>query len=154
MVEESREALEAVRLEKLRKIEALGHDPWGQRFDGHQAIADVRGLPLHQPGADAGEGPGPKVRVAGRVMLRRKQGKVYFLELRDWSERVQIFVGMNQVGEAAWDLAAEIDLGDLIGVDGTLGHTRTGELTVFATALTFLAKSLAPPPEQQHGHAH
>jgi lysyl-tRNA synthetase class 2 len=152
MAEESREALEAVRLDKLKKIEALGHDPWGQRFDGHQAIAAVRGLPLPPPeAAGVGAGPGPKVRVAGRVMLRRKQGKVYFLELRDWSERVQIFVGMNQVGEAAWNLAAEIDLGDLIGVDGTLGHTRTGELTVFATGLTFLAKSLAPPPEKWHG---
>ena len=107
MAEESREALEAVRLEKLGKIEALGHDPWGQRFDGHQAIADVRGLAatLPQPGGTAGEVPGPKVRVAGRVMLRRKQGKVYFLELRDWTERIQIFIGMNQVGEAGWNLA-------------------------------------------------
>jgi lysyl-tRNA synthetase class 2 len=153
MAEESREALEAVRLEKLDKIAALGHDPWGERFDDHQAIAEVRGLAatLPPPGGTGGEAPGPKVRVAGRIMLRRKQGKVYFLELRDWTERIQVFVGMNQVGEAGWNLAGELDLGDLIGVDGTLGHTRTGELTVFATALTFLAKSLSPPPEKWHG---
>jgi lysyl-tRNA synthetase class 2 len=149
MSEESLEALEAVRLEKLRRIEALGHDPWGRRFDDHQAIADVRALPL--PEGAGGDVPGPKVRVAGRIMLRRKQGKVYFLEIRDWTERIQVFVGMNQVGEAGWSLAGELDLGDLIGVDGTLGRTRTGELTVFAEGLTFLAKGLAPPPEKWHG---
>ena len=75
MAEESHEDLEAVRIEKLRRIEALGLDPWGSRFDGHRAIADVRALPLPTPeeGSDA---PGPTVRVAGRIMLRRGQGKV------------------------------------------------------------------------------
>src|SRR3954453_4064287 len=149
MAEESREALEAVRLEKLKRIEALGHDPWGQRFDGHQAIADVRALPL--PEATGGDAPGPSVRVAGRIMLRRGQGKVNFLEIRDWTGRIQVFVGMKQVGEAGWARGAELDYGDLIGVDGTLGRTRTGEIIVFATALKFLAKSLAPPPEKWHG---
>src|SRR5262249_349482 len=138
----------AVRLEKLRRIEAMGLDPWGQRFDGHQAIAGVRGLPLSEAGTET---PGPIVRVAGRIMLRRGQGKVIFLELRDWTGRIQIFIGKNQVGEAAWALASELDLSDLIGVDGTLGRTKTGELTVFATALTFLTKSLTPPPEKWHG---
>src|SRR6516164_2329771 len=118
MSEESLEALEAVRLEKLRRIEALGHDPWGQRFDGHQAIAEVRALPLPEATGSGSEVAGPKVRVAGRFMLRRKQGKVYFLEIRDWTERVQVFIGMNQVGEAGWSLAGELDLGDLVGVDG------------------------------------
>ena len=65
-------------------------------------------------------------------MLRRGQGKVNFLELRDWTERIQIFVGKKQVGEAGWSLVELLDLGDLIGVDGTLGYTKTGELTVFA----------------------
>jgi lysyl-tRNA synthetase class 2 len=149
MAEESREALEAVRLEKLRRIEALGHDPWGQRFDDHQAIADVRALPL--PEGAGGDIAGPRVRVAGRIILRRGQGKVNFLEIRDWTGQVQVFVGMKQVGEEGWKLAAEFDFGDLIGVDGTLGRTRTGELTVFATSITFLAKSIAPPPEKWHG---
>ena len=148
MVEESRESLEAARLEKLHKIEAMGLDPWGQRFDGHQAIAEVRNLVV--PDGTGSEG-GPKVRVAGRIMLRRGQGKVNFLELRDWTGRIQVFVGKNQVGDAGWDLAGELDLGDLIGVDGTVGYTKTGELTVFASQLTFLTKSLAPPPEKWHG---
>ena len=83
--DEAPEGLEAVRIEKLRRIEALGLDPWGQRFDGHQAIASVRAQAPPPPSADPGEPaqPGPRARVAGRIMLRRGQGKVNFLELRD-----------------------------------------------------------------------
>ncbi len=150
MADESRESLEAVRLEKLEKIAALGHDPWGGRFEGKQAIADVRALEV-PAGAGSNEVVGPTVRIAGRIMLRRGQGKVNFLQLRDWTGALQVFVGKNQVGDAGWALAAELDLGDLIGVDGTLGFTKTGELTVFATGLTFLCKSLLPPPEKWHG---
>src|SRR3954464_8450531 len=149
MADESRETLEGVRLDKLARISALGVDPWGQRFDGHRPIADVRATEIApSAGPDA---PGPAVRVAGRVILRRGQGKVNFLQLRDWTGTVQIFVGKNQVGEAGWALAGELDLGDLIGVDGDLGYTKTGELTVFATGLTILGKSLLPPPEKWHG---
>jgi lysyl-tRNA synthetase, class II len=150
MADESRESLESVRREKLEKIAALGHDPWGRRFDGHQAIADVRALSVPE-GAGSSGIVGPAVRVAGRITLRRGQGKVNFLQLRDWTGAIQIFLGMNQVGENGWALANLLDLGDLIGVDGTLGFTRTGELTVFASGLTFLGKSLLPPPEKWHG---
>jgi lysyl-tRNA synthetase, class II len=143
------DSLEAARLKKLGRIEELGLDPWGQRFDAHQPIAQVRALPL--PEGVGAETPGPRVRVAGRIMLRRGQGNVVFLDLRDWSERIQIFLGKKQVGELGWKLAAELDLGDLLGVEGTLGRTRTGELTVFAESLAFLGKCLLPPPEKWHG---
>jgi lysyl-tRNA synthetase, class II len=146
--EPKREDLEAVRLEKLRRIAAMGLDPWGQRFDGHRAIAEVRALPAPAAGSEAA---GPRVRIAGRIMLRRGQGKVNFLQLRDWTGQVQVMIGMKQVGEANWALAGELDLGDLLGVDGSLGYTKTGELTVFADGLTFLGKSLLPPPEKWHG---
>jgi lysyl-tRNA synthetase class 2 len=150
MADETSESLEAVRREKLEKIAALGHDPWGQRFDGHQAIVAVRALSVPE-GAGSSEVRGPAVRVAGRIALRRGQGKVNFLQLRDWTGQIQIFVGKNQVGESHWALADVLDLGDLLGVDGHLGYTKTGELTVFANALTFLGKSLLPPPEKWHG---
>lgn len=146
MAEEPRETLEAVRREKLERIAALGVDPWGSRFDGVQAIAHVRSLPLPE-----GEEAGPAVRVAGRIMLKRGQGKVVFLTIRDRTEQIQVFLGMKQVGELSWKLTQELDLGDLVGVDGKLGLTRTGELTVFAESLTFLGKSLLPPPEKWHG---
>ena len=136
MSEAERESLEAVRVEKLRRIAELGIDPWGQRFDGHQAIAAVRELPLPEVKEGEQAEPGPTVRVAGRIMLRRGQGKVVFLDIRDWTERIQIFIGKKQVGEQGWNLVDLLDLGDLIGVDGTLGTTKTGELTVFATHVT------------------
>jgi lysyl-tRNA synthetase class 2 len=151
MAEEPRESLETVRMEKLRRIADLGLDPWGARFDGHQAIAKVRELPVPEAGKGAQAEPGPAVRVAGRIMLKRGQGRVVFLDLRDWTERIQIFVGKKQVGDLGWNLVELLDLGDLLGVDGTLGHTKTGELTVFASSLTFLSKSLLPPPEKWHG---
>jgi lysyl-tRNA synthetase class 2 len=150
MSEESHESLESVRLDKLERIASLGVDPWGGRFDGHQAIAQVRALTL-PPAGETEQPPGPEVRVAGRIMLRRGQGKVVFLNLRDWTGDIQIFVGKRQVGDAGWSLVDLLDLGDLIGVDGRLGHTKTGELTVFAEKLTFLAKSMLPPPEKWHG---
>lgn len=151
MVEESRESLEEIRREKLTRIAALGVDPWGSRFDNHEPVAVVRSREVELPEGAGADRPGPSVRVAGRIVLRRGQGKVVFLTLRDWTGSLQIFIGKNQVGETAWALTGELDLGDLIGVDGTLGHTKTGELTVFATGLTFLSKSLLPPPEKYHG---
>jgi lysyl-tRNA synthetase, class II len=151
MPEEPRENLEVVRQEKLRRIADLGLDPWGGRFEGHQAIATVRELQVPKaPGGEPAQ-PGPTVRVAGRIVLKRGQGKVVFLDLRDWTGRIQIFVGKKQVGDPGWNLVELLDLGDLIGVDGTLGHTKTGELTVFASSLTILSKSLVPPPEKWHG---
>jgi lysyl-tRNA synthetase class 2 len=151
MSEEPRESLEAVRLENLRRIEALGLDPWGQRFDGHQAIGAVRELPVPRVEEGAQAEPGPTVRVAGRIMRRREHGKVIFVDLRDWTEQIQIYVGKKQVGDLGWNLVELLDLGDLIGVDGTLGTTKTRELTVFASSVTFLAKCLLPPPEKWHG---
>ena len=150
MSEETLDGLEAARLDKLRKIEALGLDPWGRRFDDHQAVAHVREIFL--PEVNEGEEPTrPQVRIAGRIVLKRGQGKVAFLQVRDWTGTIQVMLGKNQVGDEAWQLVGELDLGDLIGIDGGLGLTRTGELTVFAARLTFLSKSLLPPPEKWHG---
>ncbi len=147
MADDVLDPLEAARMEKLRRIEAMGLDPWGQRFDDHRAISDVRAIAL----PDDPEAKVAGVRIAGRIMLRRGQGKVNFLQVSDWTGQIQVFIGKNQVGEAGWNLAAEFDLGDLIGVDGSLGRTKTGELTVFAESLTFLGKCLLTPPEKWHG---
>jgi lysyl-tRNA synthetase class 2 len=151
---------EASRLEKLRAIEALGIDPWGGRFDGHQPIGDVLKLP-----ADLPEGQRPRVRVAGRIVLRRIAGKLHFVDLWDWTTplvggvsdpghrrgKVQIMVSQKHVGEQGWALAQNLDLGDLLGVEGTFGKTRTGEPTVFAERLTPLGKSLQPHPDKHAG---
>jgi lysyl-tRNA synthetase class 2 len=140
--------LEGIRREKLARIAELGLDPWGQRFDEHTAIRHARNLPAAPSGSAE---PGPEMRIAGRIVLRRDQGNVHFLQIRDWTGQVQVMIGKKQVGEIGWQLAQLFDLSDLIGVDGTLGHTKTGELTVFARRLTILSKSLLPPPEKWHG---
>lgn len=138
---------EADRRAKIDRIAALGVDPWGQRFDNRQSIADVRAQWVE----GTPHGAGVPVRMAGRVMSRRDMGKVTFFDVQDWTGRIQVYAGLKQVGESAWKLAAEVDLGDLIGADGELGKTRTGELTVFATQLHFHAKCLTTPPEKWHG---
>jgi lysyl-tRNA synthetase, class II len=168
-VSEPQDTFEAVRTEKLRAIEALGLDPWGGRFDGHQPIQDVLALPT-----DAPDDQRPRVRIAGRVVSRREGGKVHFLDVKDWSgrptsreikgeregeveqvpdlsSRIQVMLGQKQVGETGWQLTQLLDLGDLIGVEGTYGKTRRGEPTVFADGLTILSKSLAPHPDKWGG---
>jgi lysyl-tRNA synthetase class 2 len=144
--------LEAARREKLRKIEELGHDPWGQRFDDHIAIGKIREMEDQIVLDEATQhSTGPKVRAAGRIVLQRKKGKLIFLDLWDWSGRIQVLIGSNQVGEKNWELAQCFDLGDIIGVDGELMRTRTGELSIAATELTFLTKSIETPPDKFHG---
>lgn len=162
---------------KMQQIEALGHDPWGHRFDDRQMAGDIRqrageikykledgteiDLPADQIEAGTladwmkeqakGSQAGPTVRAAGRIMLHRKSGKTQFIDLEDWTGRIQLFVNIKKVGEENWDLVKCLDLGDLIGVDGELRRTKTGELSIFATKITFLTKTLDPPPAKHLG---
>jgi len=154
-------ALEAARREKLRQIEALGLDPWGGRFDGHMPIGEVRARETEivvEPAGDCQTGKppeehGPKVRAAGRIILQRRAGKLIFVDIRDWTGRIQLLIGKKQVGEGNWALAQCFDLGDIIGVDGELKRTKTGELTIFAEDLHFLTKSIETPPAKHKGLA-
>jgi lysyl-tRNA synthetase class 2 len=143
-VPEPPESIEASRTEKLRRIRDLGLDPWGGRFDEHEAIHAIRRKP-HSP-EDM-----PKVRAAGRIVQRRGMGKAHFVDIWDKTGRIQVMIGQKQVGEKGWALAQELDLGDLLGVDGKLGMTRTQELTIFADEVHFLAKSLLPHPDKWSG---
>jgi lysyl-tRNA synthetase class 2 len=140
--------LAEIRLNKLRQIEALGIDPWGHRFDGAQPIGEIRKLPA-EPFSD--EKPGPKVRAAGRVVRYRTGGKLLFLEIWDQSGRIQLMVRVNKVTPQEWSVAQLLDLGDLVGVDGEFGKTKTGELTIQVEKLTFLTKSLEPHPKDVFG---
>ena len=89
--------LELARLEKLEKIQALGRDPWGQRFDNHSAIADVRARCPEQSGTD-----GDTVRIAGRIMGRRKAGKLRFIDLQDQSGTIQLLCSRGDMTEPEW----------------------------------------------------
>jgi lysyl-tRNA synthetase class 2 len=152
-------ALEAARREKLRKIRELGIDPWGGRFDGRSSIGEIRAregeIQVEPPaGPDSGKSPeqhGPMVRAAGRIVLQRKAGKLIFADIRDWTGKIQLAIGKKQVGEEAWALVECLDLGDIIGVDGQLLRTRTGELTIFVERLYILCKSIETPPAKHQG---
>ncbi len=176
--EQDRSFLEAARRAKLARIVELGHDPWGGRFDDRQMIGEIRAradeivftrtdgaaiaLPLLETEDQraafrtwlaeqgAGELTGPRVRAAGRVVLSRDAGKLKFVDIRDMTGQIQLFIGKSQVGDD-WELAQCFDLGDIVGVEGALRRTKTGELSIFAERLFFLTKSLEVPPEKHSG---
>ena len=137
---------EADRRAKLERIEHLGLDPWGGRFDGTMPIAVIRDLPV-----SADPLCGPPVRAAGRIRSVRRMGKIRFIDLADHTGRIQVMAGQKQVGEQGWALSDALDLGDLLGVDGRFGATKTGELTIFADQLHILGKSLLPHPDKWGG---
>ena len=139
----------AERLKKLDQIKALGLDPWGQRFDGHQPIGTIR--TLEGKHFDDANPQGPRVRAAGRVVRQRTGGKLHFLELWDASGRVQLMCRINRLSELEWKVMNLLDLGDIIGVDGEFGITKTGEPTIQVDKLTFLTKSIEPHPKDTYG---
>ena len=97
---------ELARLEKLQAIEALGVDPWGQRFDGHRPIVEARDKCPAEPGQ-----VGPAIRVAGRIMLRNNKGKLKFFHIQDWTGRIQLMCSKAEFSEEQWKLIELIDLG-------------------------------------------
>jgi len=141
------EKLLADRQRKLDQLRELGVDPYGQRFPDTVSLADAAGM--YDP--DKGQEQ-QRVKVAGRILFQRVMGKLIFLRLRDWSGELQVGLSKSMLNDQ-WQIARLLDLGDIIGVEGELGKTRTGEITVWAQTLTVLTKALQPPPEKWHGLA-
>jgi lysyl-tRNA synthetase class 2 len=138
----------AARRAKLDELRAEGVEPFPHVFGGVEPIAAVRAA--HQ-GLPAGEETQDSHRVAGRLAARRGQGKMAFLDLVDRSGRIQLQARVDVLGPEAMEGLLGLDLGDLIGVDGTAFSSRRGELTLRVDAYTLLAKSLRPPPDKHHG---
>ncbi len=133
------------RVKKLEKIREFGVDPYGSRYEGVIPLIEARKLfNLAEPEAH------PKAKVAGRIILLRDIGKLIFLTLRDSSGDLQVGLPKNYLGDQ-WNLAKTIELSDIIGVEGEIGVTKTGEITLWAKGLTLLCKALNPPPEKWHG---
>jgi len=137
---------EKARLEKLQKIVELGHDPFGQLFENHVVIREARGLAPGENGV-----LGDETRVAGRIMLRRKAGKLRFFDIEDATGKIQLLFSRGDLADEQWELMSQLDLGDLIGIDGRLKRTDTGEISIQVQTLTVLCKSLTQPPEKHHG---
>jgi len=140
----------ATRRHKLEELRAAGVDPFPPAFPGVVAIAEVKAP--HEALAP-GEETDVRARVAGRLVARRGQGKAAFLDLEDRSGRIQLHARVDVLGEEALERLLGLDLGDIIGVDGTVMRTRRGELSLRLDGFELLAKSLRPPPDKFHGLA-
>jgi lysyl-tRNA synthetase class 2 len=139
----------AVRRAKLDRLRADGIDPFPHEFPGVEPVAGV--LAAHANLAD-GEETDATHRVAGRLAARRGQGRMAFLDLVDRSGRLQLQARQDVLGEEQHErLLTQVDLGDIIGIDGTALRTKRGEISLRIDAFTVLAKSLRPPPEKHHG---
>jgi lysyl-tRNA synthetase, class II len=138
----------ADRRRKLESLRAAGVEPFPHDFDGVEPIAAVRAA--HSELED-GEETKVSHRVAGRLVARRGQGKMAFLDLEDRSGRIQLQSRADVLGQGSMERLLALDLGDLIGVDGTVFRSRRGELTLRLDVWTLLAKSLRPPPDKHHG---
>jgi lysyl-tRNA synthetase, class II len=137
------------RLARIREIEALGYRPYGQRFDFTTTIPQIRS----EYDAKAAEELADRVRVriTGRIQTVRRMGKAGFAHLLQDGERLQVYVRKGEVSEKDFQLYQLLDIGDIIGVEGYLFRTKTGELTVHAERLEFLSKTLLTMPEKWHG---
>ncbi len=143
MTDQDLNELLKVRREKLAELEAKGIPPYGGRYERtHLAAAVVN---------DFSRLEGQQVSLAGRLMAKRGHGKATFADLQDGSGKVQIYLRRDQVGAEKYELFKLLDIGDILGVQGTVFRTRMGEVTVSVDDFVLLAKSLRPLPEKWHG---
>jgi len=138
---------EQERRQKLQRLRELGVDPYGQRTEGITPLATIKASYRDEMGADQG----PVVKAAGRVMLKRDMGKLTFLTLRDESGDLQIGLDKRRLSERDWEVRGLIDLGDLIVVEGNLGKTKKGEITIWGSSVQMASKALLPPPAKWEG---
>ena len=133
-----------IRREKLAALQAEGRDPFVQtKYDFNADSAAIK--------ADYENFEGKTVKVAGRLMSKRGQGKVMFCDLQDRAGRIQIFVKIDELGEEEYNRFKKYDIGDIVGVEGEVFKTKTEEISIRAKVVTLLSKSLLPLPNKFHG---
>src|SRR5215208_2408948 len=138
----------AERREKLARLRDSGVEPFPHSFEGRGDIASVRAA--HE-GLAAAEETEDRYRVAGRIAARRGHGKAAFLDLVDGSGRLQLHAREDILGPESFEALVALDLGDIVGAEGTVFATKRGELSLRVDDWTLLAKSLRPPPDKFHG---
>ncbi len=144
MTEQQLSELLQVRRDKLAALKEAGCDPFTvTKYDVTAHNADIR--------ANFDEMDGTTVSIAGRMMSRRIMGKASFMDLRDGTDRMQVYVRRDDVGEDVYAGFKKFDVGDILGITGTVFRTQKGEISVHATGVTLLSKSLLPLPEKFHG---
>lgn len=136
--------LKKIRIEKLDELKAKNCNPYEiTKFDYTHKNIEIR------ENYDAMEGQ--TVKIAGRIITWRNMGKANFINVRDGSDRMQVYIRMNDIGEDEFKEFKKWDIGDIVGIEGFVFKTRTGEISVHATKIELLSKSLLPLPEKWHG---
>ncbi|WP_251554340.1 lysine--tRNA ligase [Neobacillus muris] len=139
-----------VRREKMAEMRENGIDPFGKRYDRTHTARDVQ-AEYGELEAEELEAKSGSVRLAGRIMTKRGKGKAGFAHIQDLTGQIQIYVRQDAVGEEAYQIFNSADLGDLVGVEGTVFRTKMGELSIKVKEFTFLTKALRPLPDKFHG---
>lgn len=158
--------LKKIRIDKLNELKAKGADPYQiTKYDVSVKNAQLRADYEKREAEIIAEANGDEAKVAeglekikaetvsiaGRIMSWRDMGKANFIDVRDGTDRMQVYVRMNDIGEDAFVEFKKWDIGDIVGVEGFVFRTRKGEISVHATKITLLSKSLLPLPEKWHG---
>ena len=131
-----------VRLDKMHKLEEKGILPFG-----HALSVDPHTKEVHDQ-VDAMEAAGTVVKVAGRLLAIRGHGKTCFMDLQDKTGKIQLYVRKDELGEEAYSVVKLLDIGDIVGVEGTVFKTHMGEPSIRVQKLEFLSKALKPLPEK------
>ncbi|MEE8613536.1 MAG: amino acid--tRNA ligase-related protein, partial [Nitrospirales bacterium] len=148
-MEESNEQ-RSQRIQRLDTLRKLGVQPYGTRFEVTHDLRPLIALYGAKSKAEL-DRENIRCRIAGRILALRRFGKAAFAALQDGPAQMHVYLKRDLLGEDAYRLCQELDLGDWIGVEGRLFRTKTDELTVEVNTLTFLAKGLRPLPEKWHG---
>ena len=138
----------ALRLSKREDYIARGVNPYPE----HSEVTDyVRDIVAKYADLATGEDTEDVVKIGGRIVAKRGQGKIMFLVVRDTTADIQLFCRINDMSEADWELLRNLDLGDIVNVEGVVVRTKRGELSIAPRALTLLSKAVRPLPEKFHG---
>ncbi len=132
-----------VRRDKLGELRSAGIDPFGERYN-----RDTTALKIQENFTDL---EGNTVKIAGRIMAKRRHGKAGFANLQDLSGNIQLYFRKDDLGEEKYELFKKLDIGDILGIEGEVFRTQKGEISVHVRDLVYLAKSLHPLPEKWHG---
>lgn len=141
---------ELVRRAKAERLNEMGIDPFGEKFVRTDTSETIKEKADDTPKEELEEKQ-IHVKTAGRVMFIRIMGKASFFTIQDQAGQIQAFISKEQVGEEAYDLFKSADLGDIVGIEGHIMRTKTGEVTVKVTTYTHIVKALKPLPEKFHG---
>jgi len=139
-----------IRRNKLDELRGLGVDPFGSKFERTHSAKDILDAYGERSNEELEEQP-VEVSIAGRIMQKRGMGKASFAHIQDLSGKIQIYVRQDAVAEAKYEAFKILDIGDIVGVRGTVFKTKTGETSVKAHEIEVLTKSLLPLPDKFHG---